>query len=131
METWTCVFPRESFQARNRQTSLGVAEKRVLAPGQRTQESGELLLQGLSLFGVSGGQSKASQLVETAVYYRNIRGNRKRLGRGKGRSLKSTHLAKSETLIIRIFTLRTLDYRNKNAGNRGKALKKIKQEEIK
>ena len=69
-------------------------------------------------------------MVETAVYCRNIRGNRKRLGRGKGRSLKSTHLAKSEILIIRIFTLRTLDCRNKNAGNWGKALKKIEQEEI-
>ena len=101
------------------------------SPRQRTQESGELLLQGLSLFGVSGGQSNASQLVETVVYCRNIRGNRKRLGRGKGRSLKSTHLAKSEILIIRIFTLRTLDCRNKKAGNWGKALKKIEQEEIK
>jgi len=70
-------------------------------------------------------------LVETAVYCRNIRGNQKRLGRGKGRSLKSTHLAKSEILIIRIFTLRTLDCRNKNAGNGGKALKKIEQQKNK
>ena len=132
METWTCVFPRESFQARNRQTSLGGAEKRVLAPGREHKKAeNSLILQGLSLFGVSGGQSNASQMVETAIYCRNIRGNRKRLGRGKGRSLKSTHLAKSEILIIRIFTLRTLDCRNKNAGNRGKTLKKIEQEEIK
>jgi len=70
-------------------------------------------------------------LVETAVYCRNIQGNRKRLGHGKGRSLKSTHLAKSEILIIRIFTLRTLDCRNKNAGYWGKALKKIEEEKIK
>ena len=80
------------------------------------------------MFGVSGGQSNASQLDETAVYCTSIRDNRKRLGRGKGRSLESTHLAKSEILIIRIFTLRTLDCRNKNAGNWGKKLKKIEQE---
>jgi len=70
-------------------------------------------------------------LVKTAVYCRNIRGNQKRLGLGKSRSLKSTHLAKSEILIIRIFTLKTMDCRNKNVGNWGKALKKIEQEKLK
>jgi len=74
------------------------------------------------LFGVSGGQSNALQLVETVIYCRNIRGNRKRLGSGKGRSLESAHLAKSEILIIRIFAFWTLDSRNKNAGNWGKTL---------
>ena len=37
--TWTCVFPRESFQARNRQTSLGVAENRFLFPGREPKKA--------------------------------------------------------------------------------------------
>jgi len=44
------------------------------------------------------------------------------LGSRKGRSLESAHLAKSEILINGIFAFWTLDSRNKNAGNRGKAL---------
>ena len=74
------------------------------------------------MFGVSGGQSNALQLVETVIYCRNIRSNRKRLGNGKGRSLEFAYLAKSEILIIGIFAFWTLDSRNKNAGNWGKAL---------
>ena len=63
---------------------------------------------------------------------RNIRKNRKRLGRGKGRSLKSTHLAKSEILIIRIFTLKghwTAEAKTRATGER--PYRKIEQEKIK
>ena len=56
------------------------------------------------------------------VYDRKIRGDRKRLDSGNGKSLVSTHLAKSEILIIGIFTLWTFDCRNRNAGKWGKAL---------
>ena len=104
--------------------------KQGLIARQRSQKGGEFLLQGVFLFGVSGGQSNALQLVETAIYDRNIRGNRQRLGNGKGRSLESAHLAKSEIQIIGIFALWTLDSRNKNAGNWGKALQKKEREKI-
>ena len=80
------------------------------------------------MFGASGGQSNALQLAETAIHDRNIRDNRKRLGNGEGRSLESAHLAKTETLINRIFELWTLDSRKKKAGNWGKALQKKERE---
>ena len=123
-------FPSGIFPSKKTTNIFRGGGKQGLIARQRSQKGGELLLQGVFLFGVSGGQSNALQLVETAIYDRNIRGNRKRLGNGKGRSLESAHLAKSEILIIRIFTLWTLDSRNKNAGNWGKALQKKEREKI-
>ena len=51
------------------------------------------------------------------MYDTNIQGDRKRLGSRNGGSFESTHLAKSEILMIQLFTLWTFDWRNKNADN--------------
>ena len=115
-------FPTGIFPSKKSTNIFRSSGKKGLRPQQITHKGGEFLLQGVSLSSVSGEKGNASQLVETAINDRNIRDDRKRLGSGNGGSLESTHLAKSEILIIGIFILWTFDCRNKNAGNWGKVL---------
>jgi len=54
--------------------------KKGLRPRQISQKGGEFLLQGVSLSGVSGGKSNASQLVDTTHVWHKYPGRPKEVG---------------------------------------------------